>query len=685
MKKIISLFLALILLAGLLNACGDGVGGETETQAPAEPPAGPAGETDDTPAAEDTIIVDPASDGIATLAEAVLAAKELREAGFADPITIKLTAGVHYAEETILLDVPDLTIEPLNGEATVVGGYRVTGFEPDTFNGAACLSAPVRNDDFTDFIVNGERAKMTRYPEEGYLTFEDTEIPDQRWDYGSKWVVTREGDIPAISDIERVTANFIHLWIDEHTPIESYDPSTRVLTFRYCSQFAIEPGDEYWLENVAETFGHPDEWYVRDGRVYYVPRDDSVTAETIVAYVPTTAKLFDIRGAEDAPVTGITLRDLTLSVSRGEFTTPNGRADYPEFATNEQSLHQADGLVSFRYAGNCAVENCSLTSYGLYGINIDRGSHRIAVRHCRFFDGGAGGVKIIGDTYDHGVNSTTENTVADCTILHCGRRHNSGCGILMIYTGKNTIEHNEIGDLYYSGISVGWGWGFFESPTTYDNLITWNHIHDIGQGRLSDLGGIYTLSSQPGSVYSHNLIHDVSHRNYGSRAFGLDAGTAGIIIENNICYNLGTSVLGNAFGENILVRNNIFVTGGDHLTDDGTDREEHTLSFERNIFVTEGKPLHDINRPTLSKKLVTSANNLIYDRTTDEPVVADFGKGKTWTLEEMQNYFKFETGSILADPLFRDLDGHDFTLAEDSPAYEIGFVPFDLSDVGPRY
>lgn len=66
----------------------------------------------------------------------------------------------------------------------------------------------------------------------------------------------------------------------------------------------------------------------------------------------------------------------------------------------------------------------------------------------------------------------------------------AGCGILLMHASECEISDNEIHDLEYTGISIGWCWGYADS-STYGNIIKGNHIYDIGKGNLSDMGGIY--------------------------------------------------------------------------------------------------------------------------------------------------------------------------------------------------
>ena len=41
-----------------------------------------------------------------------------------------------------------------------------------------------------------------------------------------------------------------------------------------------------------------------------------------------------------------------------------------------------------------------------------------------------------------------------------------------------------------------------------------------------------------------------------------------------------------------------------------------------------------------------------------------------------------DINSVYADPLFKDAAGRDFRLKPESPAFKMGFVDFDQSDVG---
>ncbi len=666
------------------------------------------------PAAETAGGTEPAANGrgwpFPSLEAAFDYIRELRRQGIAQPITVRLLPGLHRFLEPVVVDAGVYGVTVLGDPASrVIGGVRVEGWRRDTYRGAACFSAPIPPEakdpaapggiDFIDLYVNGTRAKMTRYPESGYLYADEV---DQSSGVHSKWFVAQAGDWKDFSNVDRIRINYFHYWIDEHSPIESYDPATRRVTMRYPSARSIagERGSisalEYWLENVAETFSRPDEWYADGDRLYYIPRDESMTPETLDAVIPRTSRFFIFKGTEEAPVRGVTLRGLTLSGTRGEYLlTGEERFDRnaDRVAGGPQSASDADGVISFRFAHNCTVEDCRIENYGLYGVNIHTGCHGIRILRSLFRDGGAGGVRVCGgDVNAPAARQTWGNTIEDCRILYCGRRYAAGCGVLLMHTYENTVAHNEIGYLYYTGVSVGWVWGYAPSVAR-DNRILKNHIHHIGGGMLSDMGGVYLLGRQPGTVVSGNVIHDVRAKKYGGWALYTDEGSSFITLEDNICYDTSENSFHQHYGSLNTLRNNIFAYAGTAATAlvRVTRTEAHmSLLAENNIFYASGNPMLCLQPTHLTNHTVSSKRNLFFDAARPEPAFVSFmngyrenADGKTLTEREAREA-GLEYGTVVADPLFADPEKRDFRLAPESPAFALGFVPIDVSDVGPR-
>lgn len=637
-----------------------------------------------------------------TISKALERIAQLRRVGVLQPISIQLVGGEYFLDETLTIDeqVWDVTIEPYAGEKAILcGGRRITGFVPATFNGHSCFAAhiPAVEDGswkFTDLYVDGLRADFTRYPAEGHLYPEDVENHREELGSGSKWFVAREGDIPNFRNVEDCFISFCHYWVDEHTPIEAYDPHTRRVTMAYRSRFTIAgPRDsasalEYSIENVAEQFQHPNEWYLdrSAGMLYYIPRNSEQTPENIQVYAPVLSKFIAVAGRaqSDRQVRGIRLKNLEFHCTRGDYASVqwvDGSAGEP-CASDGQAVANAGGILTFENAHGCSVEGCVLRNYGLHGAVVGKGCSLISITKTRFYDGGAGGIRISGgsaeevpETYTRGVQ------VSDCSISHCGRRYMSACGILITHGMECAISHNNISDLYYTGISCGWVWGYRDSVSR-DNRIEKNHIWNLGQGVLSDMGGVYLLGKQPGTVVSGNLIHDIKSRHYGGWALYTDEGSSYMTLENNVCYNTSNNSYHQHYGSMNRVRNNIFAFS-DGAMMCVTRAEMHlSIIFERNIVYSDGSPLFDLKKEHIAANTVGTADNLYFDRQNPSPVFFQLD-GEKKHFEDARRY-GMEYGSLVADPLFRDAEHYDFTLQEGSPAEKIGFRPIDLSDVGVR-
>jgi hypothetical protein len=226
----------------------------------------------------------------------------------------------------------------------------------------------------------------------------------------------------------------------------------------------------------------------------------------------------------------------------------------------------------------------------------------------------------------------------------------------------------------YSGISVG-SVQEFRPSQAIGNIIEYNHVHDIGQGMLSDIGGIYTNSVSPGTRIRYNVVHDVQCREYGGWGIYLDESSSDIRVEKNLVYRCNSASFFPHINRNITVVNNIFAYGARSQIERAGNVPQLEFTFQRNVvYYKEGSVVGYWN--TANRTFACDHN--LYWNASGNPITFD---GKS--LAEWQKAGQ-DRHSIVADPLFVDPEHGDFRPRPGSPAARIGFEPWDLSAVGPR-
>jgi hypothetical protein len=303
---------------------------------------------------------------------------------------------------------------------------------------------------------------------------------------------------------------------------------------------------------------------------------------------------------------------------------------------------------------------------------------RHACRDCqvdrtRMEDLGIGGVRI-GET---GIVPETVRTggivITNCIIQSGGRIEPHAVGIWIGQNGDNVISHCDVGDWYYTAISVGWRWGYAESAAKR-NRIEFNHIHLLGDRKLSDMAGVYTLGPSEGTVVRNNVIHDVYAAHYGGWGLYTDEGSTGILFENNLVYNVRDGCIHQHYGKENIFRNNILC-----FSDEGqialTRSEPHvSFTFEHNlVYWDHGSAL---GFPGWKNKPQVVFRSNLYWQAGGKPF--DFA-GQSW--DEWQAKGN-DAGSAIANPLFVDPGRRDFRLKPGSPADKVKFQPFDLTAAG---
>jgi parallel beta-helix repeat protein len=267
--------------------------------------------------------------------------------------------------------------------------------------------------------------------------------------------------------------------------------------------------------------------------------------------------------------------------------------------------------------------------------------------------------------------------VTDNRVAHLARVYAPAVGVLILQSGNNRIAHNHIHDLYYTAISVGWNWGYQETPC-HDNLIEFNHLHDIGNGLLSDMGAVYTLGIQRGTVISNNLIHDVNAFTYGGWGLYTDEGSSYILLENNIVYRCKSAGFHQHYGRENIVRNNIFAFNGEHQFMRSREEEHLSFTFDHNIVYFESGDLLGGNWSNNKYRL---NDNVYFDaRPEERPETMRF-LGATFDDWRKRGH---DISSVVADPLFFNPKAYNFRLSPNSPALKLGFKPIDISKVGVR-
>jgi parallel beta-helix repeat protein len=489
------------------------------------------------------------------------------------------------------------------------------------------------------------------------------------------------GDLQAWDGIDQARVIVMNRWSESHLPVAFVDEGRQIVSFSKRTVFRLEPGDLYYLQNALAFLDRPGEWFLDQeaGKLYYMPLpgEQMQTAQVIAPYLSQLARM-QADPDQGQHVEGVIWRGLTFSHTEWYFG-PDFRPTWPsaDIGGFAQAAVGVPGAIYGEGVRDCAFEDCNFLHIGNYCLELAGGCQENRIEGCSFLDVGAGAIKIgQQQIVDDRSGRTFGNRIANCMIVDCGKVFHSAVGIWIGQAYNSIIGYNEICDLYYTGISIGWTWGYGRSLASA-NIVEFNHVHHIGKKTdgdgpiLSDMGGIYTLGIQPGTVIRNNLWHDIAGLRYGGWGIYLDEGSSDILVENNLVYNTTHGGFHQHYGRNNIIRNNIFFNGRDHQIQ-ATRSEDHLrFTFICNIVVgrTEQWLAGSVD------KNMRFSNN-IYWREGGGAI--RFGN-LSW--QQWQG-LGMDTDSIIADPLFLDPANNDLRLHPDSPALKLGFKPFDPSQAG---
>jgi len=344
----------------------------------------------------------------------------------------------------------------------------------------------------------------------------------------------------------------------------------------------------FYLCNALQFLDEPGEWYLDKlrGKLYYWPKEeeDLRTAAVTVPYLET---LLRMEGTIDHPVThihfqGITWRHSTwlrpsklghVALQAGMYLLDAYKLKIPgtldkKGLENQAWIGRPPAAVAMSYAQHTSFEDCRFEHLASTGLDYHKGVQNNEIRGNVFQDIGGSGI-LLGVFSDEAFETHLPYNPIDRRVVTSNNRiennlisnvSNDDWGCVAIgagYVSHTSIAHNEISEIAYTGISLGWGW----TPTV--NVMANNHIKANKilhyAKHMNDVAGIYTLSAQPGSVIEDNYIDSIYVAPYAhlpEHWFYLytDEGSAYFTIRNNWCPS--EKFLQNANGPNNHWENN---------------------------------------------------------------------------------------------------------------------------------
>ncbi len=346
----------------------------------------------------------------------------------------------------------------------------------------------------------------------------------------------------------------------------------------------------FYLTNARELLDVPGEWYhdMNARRVYYYPREGEKMQEAEVM-VPAIETLVQVEGTLDRPVCHIRFEKITFSyttwmrpsekghvpLQAGMYLTDGYRIDpkmqrnyLNHLLDNQGWLGRPAAAVRVVAARQIDFERCRFEHLGSTGLDYEEAVQGGVVRGCLFRDIAGNGLLV--GSFSPAAHEThlpydpadrrevcTQQQINNCYFTEIGNEDWGCLAIAAGYVGDVNIEHNEISEVPYSGISLGWGWTQTVNCMR-NNRVHANLIHHYAK-HMYDVAGIYTLGSQPKSYVTENCVHSIYKPGYvhdPNHWFYLytDEGSSFITVRDN--WTEGEKYLQNANGPGNVWENN---------------------------------------------------------------------------------------------------------------------------------
>lgn len=556
----------------------------------------------------------------ATLTSALRQAREWRRTGdnrIQDGITIYMEGGTYALHEPVFIRPEDsgtekspTVIRSISGEEAILsGGVRIRNWKKQgklwvadvpTFNG--------RPLDFRQLWIDGKKAVRARDVEDFEKMNRICSVDEKNEIlYVPAAAVRKLIDNKGTLKAEYAEMVLHQMWCVANLRIRSIEiqgDSAAVRFHQPESRIQFEHpwprpmvttnghNSAFYLTNARELLDVPGEWYhdINTRKVYYYPREgEKMQDASTEAITPAVETLVQVEGTLDRPVSNIRFEKITFSyttwmrpsekghvpLQAGMYLTdgyriePKMQRNYLNHPLDNQGwLGRPAAAVRVVAANQVDFERCRFEHLGSTGLDYEEATQGGVVRGCLFRDIAGNGL-VVGSfspvahethlPYDPADRREvcTHLQVNNCYFMEVGNEDWGCLAIAAGYVSDINIEHNEICEVPYSGISLGWGWTQTVNCMR-NNRVHANLIHHYAK-HMYDVAGVYTLGSQPKSFVTENCVHSIYKPGYvhdPNHWFYLytDEGSSFITVRDN--WTEGEKYLQNANGPGNVWENN---------------------------------------------------------------------------------------------------------------------------------